>query len=189
MALPTPVSYHFDLYAYWLAKRGSRRMPARNDLSPGEIVLLLPHLIISEREGDEFRVRLFGTGVVQDLGFDATGYFAGEYLNNPSYYAEWRAINETVCADQDPLFVTGEFRFESIGSGAHHAWSAIILPLSDDGRIVNKLIASFVGRLHSPLAISRDWLESEPAKVLKIVDFKELGSLKQLCFEWERALG
>ena len=188
MASPTPVSFHLDLYAYWLAKRGSRRMPARDDLNPAEIIPLLPHLIISERDGDQFRLRLFGTGAVHDLGFDATGYFAGEYLNNPSYYAEWRAIDETVCAHQDPLFVTGEFCFESLCSGSHHAWSAVILPLSDDGSTVNKIIASFVGRLNPPIAISREWLESQPAKVLRITEIKVPDALKQLCFEWERAL-
>jgi hypothetical protein len=186
MPLLAPISHHLDLNAYWLSKRGSRRMPARSDLEPAKIPpLLLPHLAIAERVGDQFRARLFGTGVVETWGFDATGYFAGEYVNNPYFYAEVRATFDTVHDRRLPVFVTGEF-LKSLRTGALHAWSHVILPLSDDDRTVNKTICSFVVRLHPNLTASPDWLGCQPAKVLEVTCFADAGQLGRLCREWDR---
>ena len=184
MIWPTPISFHFELYAYWLAKRGPRRMPARDDISPADIKPLLPHLIITERDGDQFRYKLFGRGVVEDLGYDATGYFVGEFLNNPNYYSEWRAVMEKLVALQAPHFVAGESCFESFCSGAHLDWSVLILPLSNDGITVNKEIASLVARFHRGAQV-RGWSEHQPAKVLEIAAFKNENELKQLCADWQ----
>ena len=49
MPMLAPVSFHLDLYRYWLAKRGNGIMPARGDLEPGDIGLLLPYLRSSTR--------------------------------------------------------------------------------------------------------------------------------------------
>jgi hypothetical protein len=50
-----PLSHHRDLYAYWFSKRGSRSMPARGDVNPVDIPLLLPYLILVERAGEQLR--------------------------------------------------------------------------------------------------------------------------------------
>jgi PAS domain len=185
MSAQEPVSYHLDLYSYWLSKRGSRRMPARSDLDPADIIPLLPHLIIAEKDGDQFRYRLIGTGVVRDVGFDATGYFVGEYLNNPNVYAEVRALYEMVCVTGDPVFATGEFCFNSFRLGALHAWSCLILPLSDGQSTVNKAVSSFITRFHPGTASSRDWLKEQPSKVFGVADIRGAGELEALCRDWE----
>jgi PAS domain len=179
------ISCHLDLYAYWLAKRGLRAMPGRSDLNPADIPRLLPHLIISERADDQFRHKLLGTGVVRDLGYDATGYFVGEYLNNPNFYAEAREGYQMACTLRDAVFATGEFCFELFGAGALHAWSALILPLSDDLIIVNKTIASYIARPHTNLAARPDWLERQPVKVLGVNHIADAAELSGLCLEWE----
>ena len=72
--MPTraPISFHFDLYHYWLAKRGDRAMPARKDINPAEIPVLLPYLVIVDKAEDRFRYRLVGTAVVEQFGHDFT---------------------------------------------------------------------------------------------------------------------
>jgi hypothetical protein len=185
MLAQAPVSYHLDLYSYWLSKRGSRRMPARSDLDPADIIPLLPHLIIAERVGDQFRYRLIGTGVVRDVGFDPTGYFVGEYLNNPNVYAEARALYETVCTRGAPVFATGEFCFKSFSLGAFHAWSCLILPLSDGQNTVNKAVSSFIACLASHAA-SGDCPKHQPAKVLNEFEVKNAAGLEKFCRKWEQ---
>ena len=70
MPMQAPIAVHFDLYAYWDAKRGARSMPARADLEPAEIPVLLPYLMIVGKDGDQFRYRLVGTAVVKAVGYD-----------------------------------------------------------------------------------------------------------------------
>jgi hypothetical protein len=64
-----------EIYAYWQGKRGLRRMPARRDVDPVEMPLLLPHLLIGEvvDGGAQFRHRLTGTAIARALGYDPTG--------------------------------------------------------------------------------------------------------------------
>jgi hypothetical protein len=186
MPTEAPVSHHLDLYAYWQAKRGARSMPARSDLDPADLIPLLPYLIIAEKGDDQFRYRLFGTGVVGDLGYDATGYIAGEYLNNPYFYAELRAIYEAMCTLCNPVFATGEFCFKSFKSGALYASSTLILPLSDDGITINKAISSLIACLHSDPASNPDWLKQQPIKVFRVTAIGGAAELERLCREWEQ---
>jgi hypothetical protein len=186
MLVLAPISFHLDLYAYWQSRRGTRTMPARSNISPADMLPLLRHLIIAEKDGNQFRYRLFGTGVVDDIGYDATGYFAGEYLNNPNFYGELRAVYEMLCALSDPVFVTGEFCFKCFRSGALHAWSSTILPLSDDGITINKAISTLIARLHPDAASSRDWLEEQPAKVFSVSNIGDATGLETLCRKWEQ---
>ena len=60
---------------YWDSKRGARRMPARRDIEPTEILDLLPYVVLIdvEREPLDFRYRLVGTAVAARFGHDRTG--------------------------------------------------------------------------------------------------------------------
>src|SRR5258706_14729868 len=117
MPLRAPISYHVDLYRYWLAKRAGRSMPARGDLNPAEIPPLLPYLMINDKIDDRLRWRLVGTGAVLDVGCDLTGSFVGSYDSTPESAAAARAIYERVFTTAHPIFVTGEFK---VKSGAIH---------------------------------------------------------------------
>jgi hypothetical protein len=180
-----PIAHHLDLYAYWDAKRGSRAVPARIDLNPVEIPYLLPFLLIVERAGDQFRNRLIGSAVAQELGQDPTGKLVGASLADPRSAAEARAIFERVFTMARPVFATGEFVFKS---GTPHAMSLLALPLSDDGKEVNMTVASLVGRfyLYEP---SRGWLKDIPATVCDIIEVESADDLERLCIEWERRTG
>jgi len=60
---------------YWDSKRAGRRMPARRDIEPTEILDLLPYVVLIdvEREPLDFRYRLVGTAVAARFGHDRTG--------------------------------------------------------------------------------------------------------------------
>jgi hypothetical protein len=60
---------------YWDSKRAGRRMPARRDIEPTEILDLLPYVVLIdvEREPLDFRYRLVGTAVAARIGHDHTG--------------------------------------------------------------------------------------------------------------------
>jgi hypothetical protein len=79
------------LYEYWVTQRGNRAFPDRADISPhGMGPKLLPHVGLAEIDAanlPESRLRLLGTALVTELGFDPTGkkvkdYASGEHLDS-----------------------------------------------------------------------------------------------------------
>ena len=78
-----------DLMAYWQDKCGARGMPARVDISPGDLVTHLPRLALlnvtaDEEEGPRFSVRLSGTGIDDLLGHDHRGADLSDLLPSAS---------------------------------------------------------------------------------------------------------
>lgn len=74
-----------DLLAYWQDKRAERDMPARIDISPGDLVTHLPRLALLNvttegNDGPQFSVRLSGTGIDDLLGSDHRGAALGDLL-------------------------------------------------------------------------------------------------------------
>jgi hypothetical protein len=183
MAMDAPVSHHLDLYRYWLSKRDSRLMPARSDLSPGDIPFLLPFVIIVGRADGELRYRLIGSAVVKIVGYDATGHAVGSYFVAANDAVQARAIFDRAFTAAGPVFSTGEFNFKS---GAHLNMSMLTLPLSDDGMAVNMSISTLVSRFNAPLAAKRGWLKGLPVKVCDVIDVRSAGELEKLCLEWEQ---
>jgi hypothetical protein len=158
-------------------------MPARSDISPAEIPLLLPYIMIVERAGDQFRYRLVGSAIVRSVGYDATGVTVGSYVAAPEAAAEARAIFERVFVDACPVFATGEFIFKS---GHHLNMSLLTLPLSEDGRVVNMSISTLATCFSDIAAPQRGWLAGLPAKVFDVTDIKNAAELEAICREWER---
>jgi hypothetical protein len=64
-----------DLYRYWEARRGLRRMPRRADIDPVDMRAWLARMTLIDVDSatQRFRYRLVGTEVVTLRGFDATG--------------------------------------------------------------------------------------------------------------------
>jgi hypothetical protein len=77
MPVEAPLSHHLDHYRYWLAKRGTRVMPARSDINPADFPLLLPYLVLVESVDDQFRYRLVGSAITRAAGYDPTGRAVG----------------------------------------------------------------------------------------------------------------
>jgi hypothetical protein len=183
MPAQAPIWHHLDLYGYWLAQRGSRTMPARSDLNPGDIPTLLPYLMIIEKVADQYRYRLVGTAVVQAIGRDLTGCLVGSYVVDAKSAADVRVIYDRAFTAAHPVFATGAFTFKS---GAKLTMSQLILPLSEDGVEVNMAVTTLSAAFNFDLAASRNWLKGIPVKVCDVTDVHDAEELKRLCREWEQ---
>tara|TARA_R110000868_G_scaffold42158_23_gene143106 strand:+ start:1092 stop:1673 length:582 start_codon:yes stop_codon:yes gene_type:complete len=69
-------------FVQYLSRRcGTDGIPDRSHINPAEILPLLPHMMILDivDDGEDFRVRVFGTGLVTLLGEERTGMLASEF--------------------------------------------------------------------------------------------------------------
>lgn len=63
-----------QLLRYWRGLLREGRLPSRTDMAPSDMIPLLPWLmLIDVVDAQTFRYRLVGTGIVDHVGFDATG--------------------------------------------------------------------------------------------------------------------
>ena len=180
--LPAPLSYHLDLYRYWDAKRWGRSMPARKDLSPSEVPVLLPHLTLIDVIDGRFRYRLVGSKVVQDLGREMTGTWVGTHVTPPAYAAALCSIYEQVCSGRRPIFTTGEYRSPS---KLMHAVSRLLVPLSEDGESVNMILLSRVSR-YDRQGSAANWLGRTAGAVGDTTVAASAEDVITLCLDWER---
>lgn len=138
MAFPAPNdTVLLALWRYWNRKRGTRAMPLRRDIVPGEIPKLLPHIQLMERDPVRgFRYRLSGTAVAQGYGFDPTGKFVDELLP-PDRMALANGHCGQVWMTGKPLFTRSRYTRRT---GVPAEVSRLILPLSLDGVSVGMLL-------------------------------------------------
>jgi len=130
------------LLDYWLAKRGGRRMPARADIDPAELVALLPNLMLVDVVGDpaRFRFRLVGTRVVRASGEDRTGHFFDEYpffRAYPTVFEQYRQVATEV----EPLLATEIFFNREHGTA--YDVERLLLPLGPGDARADMLLAHF----------------------------------------------
>ena len=183
MTPQVPISRYLDLYSYWLSKRNGRIMPARGDIDPAELAKLLPFLCIVDKAAGEFRFRLMGTGVVRDLGRDLTGESFDACAGNSSEaIAAVQALGERVFANAQPIFTAGH---RATGHGTIHNSSALLLPLSDDGRHVNMFIATRAACFNGGDKASRNWLEGARLQLLDVIDIRDAPDLEKRCRDWK----
>ena len=137
-----PASCHpstLALYQYWLARCGSRPMPARSDIDPVEFPRgTLPGISLVDIVPDDRRYvyRLVGTAEVEVRGQDPTGKSVMEGFFGPSVEDALRCYDQVV-ATGAPLLDPVPF---TTPDGRYVTEETIFLPLSDDGTHVNKVI-------------------------------------------------
>lgn len=123
------------LHAIWQAKCGPNGLPGRADFDPVELPPeLLPWITIFDVEGERFRIRLVGTGIVEALGEDTTGRYLDEIPNTHAQHdrARW------VVANAKPYFITDlPIVWDQDRYGRY---SVICAPLATDGTEVDKLL-------------------------------------------------
>ena len=181
MPLRAPISYHLELYRYWLDMRCGRVMPARRDIDPAAIRTLLPYLAMIDKVGGGLRYRLVGTEVAQQIGRDLTGKPVGFYLNHPQILVKLRALYERVFATAHPFFATAEYRTTR---GSLHHISQLMLPLSDDGFNANMIIFARVARFNARQ--STDWLKGATVRICDVVQVDDAKDIETRCLDWER---
>ena len=175
-----PAAYHLDFYRYWQAKRGGRAVPARSDIDPAEIPALLPYLGIIEKTDGEFRYRLIGSALVEDLGRDVTGKPVGCYIQARQAL---RGTVELVYTAARPVFNTARYEFKR---GLVHRSSVLLLPLAQDGAAVNMVIFLRLVRFQASAWADRGWLKDAPAEIGEPAFVEDAAHLEQLVLAWER---
>ncbi len=141
------------LAAYWEQKRGARPLADRADIQPSEIVPLLPHITICEvtNGGADFRVRIFGTALVELVGEERTGKFLSEFgknCNPPTkaslVQGRWLEVHQRACQSRGPVFATGRM---SSSARPYIVWHAVACPLTTgDHEITQMLGAMMIAR-------------------------------------------
>lgn len=139
------------LYDYWVEKKGARRMPARADLDPLDMIYVLGDLMLVEVIDEavpRFRIRLHGSNLAARAGYDLTGKILDELPHN-----EFRSIVKEAWTE---VVATAEPRHclqDAVLDGRLYRYESIVLPLSPDGERVNM---ELVGLVHLSTAGSLD---------------------------------
>lgn len=141
------------LIAYWHQKRGQRTMPERKDIIPREIITLLPYTVIYDvlDDGADFRVRVFGTALVELVGEERTGKRVSEFGDhcNPPTNAEivrrrWMDGLSASYASGVPECVTG---LMSSSRRSYITWHGVSCPLGPDGQKPAQMLGLMIPEL------------------------------------------
>lgn len=123
--------------AYWRSKCRGRFAPTRADIDPADIVAVLPRVMVAEVSYDplDFRYRLAGTGIRSIHGEELTNKRAVD-LAPPAFGRMIQAHYELAVARRAPLLHLLRLDFDK----AERSYVRMILPLSEDGRRVDRLM-------------------------------------------------
>ena len=127
------------MYAYWRAKCRGESPPRRADIDPIELPPdFLPHITIVEAVPDERRYvyRLVGTMEVEIRGSDPTGKSVIEAFFGPSV-DDALGCYDAVVSTRLPYYDREPF---SLAEGNFSDDEDLFLPLSDDGRTINRVL-------------------------------------------------
>ena len=141
--LDEPVSKFLrDLRGYWLAKRKEGFAPPRSAIDPVEMKPWLPYVALLDVVGPAplFRVRLFGTGLVEAYGQDMTGKWMHECDLN---FVLFDLIAQMVRVVRERRANTLRARFTKHTDGRYLDYERIALPLSNDGEHVNMILCGY----------------------------------------------
>jgi hypothetical protein len=122
---------------YWQRKRGTRLAPTRADIDPVEITSLLPRVMLVDVGTDplDFRFRLAGTGIFKIHGAELTNKRVLD-LEPPAYAALMHRLYCDALKRCAPIAHRLLIEVETRRS----AYMRIILPLSEDGAVINRLM-------------------------------------------------
>jgi hypothetical protein len=130
------------LYAYWVACRGEGPAPSRAAIRPEEISDLLQHLMLMDvlEDPPRFRIRLAGTHITSDYGCEITGAFLdqldlGDHREDVLAQYRWVVDRHRPRVDCWAYAKTDRRWIE---------YERLILPLSSDGKIIDKLLCGMV---------------------------------------------
>jgi hypothetical protein len=125
------------ILAYWRTKKGDRAFPSRADIDPLDFRRELPRVMMVEVSYDplEFRYRVAGTGLFAMHGQDLTGKLARE-LEPPEFGALIHRHYAEAIERRAPVLHLIELTLDYLAT----SYARIILPLSSDGVVIDRLI-------------------------------------------------
>lgn len=148
-------------FEYWQSKLNSDRLPSRSDIVPGELRDLLPFLYIADvnrlgPKGAEINLRLVGTHIERVLGIDLTGCPVGGIAKHWQDFTIGRDLFDAV-NHRRAIATTHILRGSSDtakflpqqDSPAFLRYHRLVLPLSRDGRSVDRLLGAWVAQEHN----------------------------------------
>lgn len=139
-AVDLPTAELARLFDLWNGKRGDRPMPARGDFEVTELKDWLGNLMLIEVERDsdwlDFRYRVYGTVLAEWFGRDLTRKSDAALRDEARETV--RQEYERVCRDGEPLLALHDRRLD----GRRARMAKLVLPLSDDGETVDRLLAA-----------------------------------------------
>ena len=131
------------LILYWLRIHPGDRLPSRSMIDPLDVGELLPNLFLLEfdPQSNDFLVKVCGTAIVEWIGAEPTGRRLGEVF--PDFEQSGLAdIYRKVIATGMPIHLSGRplMRYRTDWSERE----SVLLPLSTDGVVADKLLGGFV---------------------------------------------
>lgn len=126
------------LLADWRAKFRGELPPSREQFEPQNLMEHLGHLIVLETEPEErdFRYRLVGTEIVETVGRDVTGQLVRE-----AYDVRAVQVIRYLADNALPGRIFGRVDWQD---KPFLYYETLILPLSSDGRTVDRLLGEMV---------------------------------------------
>lgn len=129
-----------SLEAFWHLKRGDRALPSRCDFTPMDLRPWLGNIgVITVEHGDDetrFRIVLSGTRLDDYRGHNITGLYIHEVPHNvcgPATYFK-------ACVEQRvPMYFLHD---NSPNSAIYTEMGKLLLPLSEDGVIVDRILVA-----------------------------------------------
>lgn len=123
---------------YWHIKRAAKSMPARADLSPADLVKVLPKVVLIDvlPSYPHFRYRVCGTNIVDWIKFDATGQTLDTV--RPEKYRQMLFATYMECVGaRQPI----AHRILWNSDEVPHRYKRLMMPLSADNKNVDMLLA------------------------------------------------
>ena len=137
------------LFAYWNGKRGGRELPSWKDLDPVEMRQWLGRVHLVEvdnrQQGRDFRYRIYATEIAHRTGKDYTGQPVR--AQSPSDQARYVPAFAEAAEHRAALF-SDHSQDDAIEAFRH---IRIILPLSDDGTTVDRLLVGLEPMAFRPM--------------------------------------
>ena len=131
-----------QLYDYWSAKRGERKMPSRADIDPLDMTFIMGNVILVDVIAGTplgFRIRLHGTNLVERAHYELTGKMLDD-LPQVQFRDLTRQSFTKVANTAEPLRVLND----RVLDDQPRRYETVILPLSADGARVDMLLCGMI---------------------------------------------
>lgn len=135
-----------ELHAYWDGRRGENPFPARGDIDPIDIPLLLEYLLLADvlDRPLDLNYRLVGGHIVQHAGHNFQGRSARDLAANGNalerdLHAKALELGELVVQVQEP--VAAHLRYHSKKFDTLKRLQALLLPLGEPSGAVKMILA------------------------------------------------
>ena len=123
--------------------RGHPNLPRRQDVSPFAFPTdVLPRVLLMDLEqpSGRLRIRLAGTAICEDQGWELSGRYVDEIYQPKDLEPIMRAVNGCI-GSREPHFAERQFMARD---GRLTKYRRLLLPLSDDGQQVTGLLSCAV---------------------------------------------